>query len=330
MDPVSQGVLGAAAAQSVLSNPQKIFAATLLGTLGGMAPDLDVLIQSESDPLLFLEYHRQFTHSLVFIPIGGLLVTLALYFWSKRYLSFNQSYVFVTAGYSTHALLDACTTYGTLLFWPFSDFRFSWNNVSIIDPLFTIPLLVLCTLGVIKRKPVFGKLALAWSLIYLFIGVIQRERAEEFAATELNSRGVEYSDLSAKPSFANLLVWKVIAKIEGGFRVDAVKVGTTSKFYEGESIVELDVQRDFPNLPVDSVQRKDIERFRWFSSDHLAVSKTDPDLIVDVRYSIVPNEITGLWGIRIDQTNSNLHVKYEMFRDTSIEARKKFWRLLVD
>ncbi|MBT5700853.1 MAG: metal-dependent hydrolase, partial [Gammaproteobacteria bacterium] len=67
MDPISQGSLGAALAQSG-SNPEKIKAATLLGCFAGLAPDLDIFIFSSTDPLLFLEFHRQFSHSLVFIP----------------------------------------------------------------------------------------------------------------------------------------------------------------------------------------------------------------------------------------------------------------------
>ena len=66
MDPLTQGTLGAALPQS-LSQKQLAGSAGLLGFLAGMAPDLDVLIRSSSDPLLFLEYHRQFTHSLVFM-----------------------------------------------------------------------------------------------------------------------------------------------------------------------------------------------------------------------------------------------------------------------
>lgn len=99
--------------------------AGLLGLLCGLAPDLDVLISSSTDPLLPLEYHRQFTHSLIFIPVGGLICALVLYllFARHRSLSFGATYLYCTLGYATHALLDSCTTYGTLLLWPFSDMR---------------------------------------------------------------------------------------------------------------------------------------------------------------------------------------------------------------
>ena len=141
MDPLSQGVIGASVAQSTVKNKRYLVSAGILGFLSGMAPDLDIFIRSEQDPLLFLEYHRQFSHSLVFIPIGGLICASILFFILrlKKSLSFKQAWIFSTLGYGTHGLLDACTSYGTLLLWPFSYSRISWNNISIIDPRYQVP-----------------------------------------------------------------------------------------------------------------------------------------------------------------------------------------------
>ena len=66
--------------------------AGLLGALAGMAPDLDVLIRSSTDPLLFLEYHRQFTHSLAFIPIGAALCTAILYPFVRKWCRAGEAY----------------------------------------------------------------------------------------------------------------------------------------------------------------------------------------------------------------------------------------------
>jgi len=75
LDPISQGSLGAAVAASA-SHRDELRAGAVAGLLAGLAPDLDVLIRSGSDPLLFLEFHRQFTHALAFVPLwlrlGGL------------------------------------------------------------------------------------------------------------------------------------------------------------------------------------------------------------------------------------------------------------------
>ena len=61
MDPVSQGILGASFSQSAVQNKKLLGLVGFIGFMSGMAPDLDILIRSQEDPLLFLEFHRQFT-----------------------------------------------------------------------------------------------------------------------------------------------------------------------------------------------------------------------------------------------------------------------------
>ena len=102
MDPLTQGVLGAAAPQSTAAR-KHLLSAGLLGLFAGMAPDLDVLIHSSTDPLLFLEFHRQFTHSLIFVPVGGLICGLILHWLlgRRRGLSLGQSLLYCTLGYAT-------------------------------------------------------------------------------------------------------------------------------------------------------------------------------------------------------------------------------------
>ena len=58
MDPLSQGVVGAVVPQS-FAQKNTLFWAAVIGFLSGLAPDLDIFIRSDIDPLLFLEYHRQ-------------------------------------------------------------------------------------------------------------------------------------------------------------------------------------------------------------------------------------------------------------------------------
>ena len=78
MDPVSQGLLGTALSGS-FARKKEIRFASFCGFIGGIAPDIDILIRSDSNPLLFIEYHRHFTHSLAFVPFGGLIVSFFLY-----------------------------------------------------------------------------------------------------------------------------------------------------------------------------------------------------------------------------------------------------------
>lgn len=332
MDPLTQGVLGASLSQSA-SKKQHLVVAGVLGLLAGMAPDLDVLIRSEDDPLLFLEFHRQFTHSLLFIPIGSLICALILHqlIAKKRGFSFKQSWLYCALGYSTHALLDSCTTYGTQLFWPLTNERFAWNTVSIIDPVYTLPILILLIFATLKRAPKFARVAFLWALIYPTLGMIQRDRAEAVGWQLANERQHIPIRLEAKPSFANLLVWKVVYETEEHYHVDAVRVGTSINKYPGETIAKLNVRRDFPWLDPHSQQAKDIERFRWFSNDYLAQDPTDKQRIIDVRYSIVPNQLKALWSIKLSPSASaDTHVEYETHRDNSAASRKVFFNMLTD
>ncbi len=299
MDPISQGTVGAAFAQST-ANKNNIIKIGVIGFLAGLAPDLDVLIRSSTDPLLSLEYHRQFTHSLFFIPFGALIVALVIFPLVRRSLSLKTVYVASFLGYATHGLLDACTSYGTLLFWPFSNERVTWNNISIVDPLFTIPILVLVVTAIKTRKRLFSFLAIVWMTFYLSLGFVQYDRALS-AATELaHSRGHNPERLTLKPSFGNLILWKSIYQHKERFYVDAIRTVKTSTWCSGESVRVFDYQYHLPNLEKDSQQSKDIERFRWFSQDYLGFD-SEKNLVTDVRYSMIPNQIAPMWGLVIDE-----------------------------
>ena len=216
MDPFTQGIVGCTAAQ-VVSKKNKIIIASIIGLLAGLAPDLDVLIRSESDPILFLEYHRQFSHSLFFIPIGSLIVAFFIFPFVKGSMTLKTVYIACFLGYATHGLLDACTSYGTLLFWPFSNERVTWNNISIVDPIFTFPILILIAIAIITRKKIFSFFAIGWIILYLSFGFFQYERALSAAMQLANSRGHNAERITLKPSFGNLILWKSIYQYEEVF-----------------------------------------------------------------------------------------------------------------
>ena len=338
MDPLSQACLGASLSQSVAQDKTTQRSAMAIGALSGMAPDLDVLIRSTEDPLLFLEFHRQFTHSLFFIPFGAFLCALFFYVvirlqWVKTKLTFSQIYLFSFLGFATHGLLDACTSYGTQLFWPFSNERIAWNTVSIIDPLFTLPVIAFVLLAVFKKNRRYARMGFAYAVIYLSLGLVQYNRAEQalFALAAERDHIVERSNV--KPSFANRHLWKMTYESNGRYYVDAVKLLLNREYITGDSIQKLDMKRDFPWLPKESQQAKDVERFRWFSDGYLAVDKDDENLIVDMRYSFLPNSIKPMWGIEVnkilvDEGDMDAHVFYEMKNNLDSETRKRFIEMI--
>ncbi len=330
MDPISQGVLGAAVPQAI-SRKKHILAATLFGAISGMAPDLDSLIRSNTDPLLYLEYHRQFTHSFFFLPIGSLICALFFYFLLGRRwnIGFKLTYLYCLLGYATHGLLDACTSYGTQLLWPFSNERFAWNTISIVDPLFTLPLLALVITGLSTKKSLFAKIALCWVFSYQGLGLYQQQRVVEAGKQLAIQRGHTPIRLEAKPSFANLLLWKVIYEVEDGYYTDAVRAAPQLSIYPGEFIPRLDIERDLPWLDPDSQQAKDLSRFNWFSRGFLSLDPDNPLRIIDMRYSLVPNEAKGMWSIWLDRNAGKTdHIIIKQDRDTSRARRKKFGKML--
>lgn len=331
MDPLTQGVLGASLPQASARRGELAIAG-ILGFLAGMAADLDVLIRSSTDPLLFLEYHRQFTHSLIFIPVGGLVCATVLYFLIGRrwQLSYRRCFIYCTLGYATHALLDACTTYGTMLLWPFSDARFAWNTISIIDPLFTLPILALVLLAAYKKRRVLARVALVWAFAYMALGLWQRNNATQMGYELAHSRGHAPLRLEAKPSFANILVWKIVYETADRYHVDAVRTGFSPAVFPGDSVEKLVVARDLPWLDDNSQQARDIERFRWFSNGYIARDPNVENRVIDIRYSLIPNELAPLWSIELrEDARATDHAAYRTHRDASGDEGSVIWDMMM-
>ena len=328
MDPFTQGIVGSTVAQSV-SKKNTVIVASIIGLLAGLAPDIDIFIRSDTDPLLFLQYHRHFTHSLIFIPIGA-FVCAAVFFYSfsKRFnLSFRETYLYSLLGYATHGIIDSFTTYGTLLFWPFTDERIAWNTISVIDPLFTIPIFVLVLVSVLSRNKRFSIYAIVWILLYQVVAYSQKLRAEDIMYDYAKNFEHEIESIEAKPSFGNIIVWKVIYSTPDKYYVNAIRLGLDYKIYSGESIEKLDISKSFPWLNINSQQAKDIEKFRWFSNGYLGVAKNNNNIIYDVRFSTIPNQVEGLWGIKLDKKKNDFeHIEYVTNRKRDIDR----FNVLVD
>lgn len=332
MDPLTQGALGAALPSSTRDEAQTR-TAVAIGFLAGMAADLDVLIRSPSDSLLFLEYHRQFTHSLIFIPIGGLLVAAPFFLVVRRRLrvGFLRLWMFSSLGYATHGLLDAATSYGTQLLWPISDRRFSFSIVSVVDPLFTLPLLVLVIVGAARKSGRWARLAMLWAAIYLGLGAYQHQAAKSLAYRLAADRGHSPVRLVVKPTFANLIVWRSVYETEDRFYVDAVRPSFGASIFEGSSIAILDVATAFPWLDPESRQARDVERFARFSDGFVARAPDGGARIVDVRYAFLPTEIAPLWSIRLDPGAApEVHVRYETHREGARENFGALWAMVLN
>ena len=330
MDILSQGILGGVLAQTV-AKKEETKLATIIGIFSGIIADADIFIASSSDPLLNIEFHRHFTHSIFFIPFGALIAALILWPFLHKKLSNQRLYLFSLLGYSLSGFLDACTSYGTHLFWPISDQRISFNIISIIDPVFTLILIAALIYTLIKKSSHIARIGLVMSFSYMLLGVVQHYRAQLVAEELALSRGHITSQHVIKPTVANNLLWRSVYIAGNHIYVDAIRLGVFSdnKIFIGESVEKFDVNQFLTENQTSSVLYHDIQRFTKFSNDYIAIDKTQPNVIGDIRYSMLPISAKPLWGIIVDKEKLNQHADYQFFRDNSSKIKKQFLDMLL-
>ncbi len=329
MDPVTQGALGAALAQSA-SKPGETRVAALIGGAAGLLADADVLIRSSSDPLLTLEYHRHFTHSIFFVPVGALVAALLCWPFVRSRVAFRRIYLFAFLGYSLSGVLDACTSYGTHLLWPLTNQRIAWNLIAIVDPLFTLALLTAVVVAMARRMPRAAWMGLAFAGAYLLVGWVQQQRTEALIRDLAFERGHEIERLLVKPTMGNQVLRRTIYESDGTFYVDAIRVGLSSdRIYPGGSTPRVLPERDLGALPRGSIAYEDAKRFDRFSEGYTQWHPDLPDVLGDVRYSMSPTGLIPLWGVEIDRGRPHSHVHYLFFRELSKEQRKRFRHMLI-
>jgi inner membrane protein len=300
MDPLSQAVLGAAAAQVVVG--KRLGRKTWwLGALGGMAPDLDVFIRSANDPLLALELHRHFTHSLAFIPVGGLLVA-APFVWLARKEPREHKWIIAaatTAGWATHGLLDAFTSYGTLLWWPFSRTRVAWDWISVIDPIYTVILAIGVVLAARRNDAKPAWVALVCSSLYLGFCGLQHYRALLAQANLAELREQQIVRGTAQPLLFTNLLWRSIYETEDGrLHVDALSIPWWAKINHHGYATRRKVAA--PSEPSNTRER-DLARFAWFANDWVyaapELAEAGEEVYCDARYSLHPARFDGIFCI---------------------------------
>ena len=300
MDPITQGALGAAAAQLAFGRklPKQ---AAVLGWMAGMAADLDVLMQVPGDPLSTIIHHRGITHSLAFIPIGAILPMLPFLVRRENRERWRDLYMISFLGYATHGLLDACTSYGTMLLLPFSNVRISWDLIGIIDAWFTIPLIVGVVAAVRMRRRLPIAVASAWAALYMATGAVQHARAMDAIMERAASRGHVVEHARAMPSPMSLVNWRTSYRADGTIHVDAAHapyLGTTT-IIEGGSLPVARLE-DLPEpLRSDRSVQRGFEVFSWFADGFVAWQTEDGNgpTLGDFRYVTNGEEMRSFWGV---------------------------------
>ena len=234
MDSLTQIVLGAAVGEAVLG--KKVGnKAMLYGAIAGTIPDLDVLTRFFVDTVTATEWHRGFSHSILFsilfAPIFGWLI------WKinpKSKATFKDWSWLMFWGLFTHPILDVFTTWGTQLFWPFK-MRLAFQNIFVIDPLYTLPFLVFVILAMCQNRTSFTRriyinLGLIVSTSYLIITIILKGFAFKQFKSNLVTQNIAYQEMEIRPAPFSTVLWT--ANID---TPDAYLIGNYS-FFDSQPI----------------------------------------------------------------------------------------------
>ncbi len=215
MDSVTQFVLGGAMGELVLGRRIGRLA-PVLGGICATLPDLDVFY-SFGDPVSDFTYHRSATHSIFVLaiaaPVVAELLRLVFRRWHEGRLGW---YMFAWLVLLTHPVLDCFTTYGTQILWPLSDTPVSWSTIFIIDPAYTLPLLVavIWLLAISKANPrrmAINVTAILLSSTYLGWTVYAKGQAETAAETAIAEAGLTPDAVKTIPGPFTSTLWRITA-----------------------------------------------------------------------------------------------------------------------
>lgn len=310
MDPLTHTLLGAGLGYAAFG--QKLGrTAALAGGLAALLPDADVFIRSSTDPLVAIEFHRHFTHALAFAPVGAALVAClwcGRVGWRDRW---PQLWLCSLLAYVSHCLLDAATSYGTQLLWPFTRHRVGWNLISIIDPVFTLALAVGLGLALKRQRLRPVGLALGFAALYLSLGGVQHARATAAQRQLAEQRGHVVKRTEVMPTLANNLVWRALYVDQGQIYSDRIRVGWFSRptVVPGWALPVVTAAELSPAERARN-QRRSFERFTWFSEGWVARKPGDATVLGDMRYSLSTGAFDPIWGIRFTPPGSATDVEW--------------------
>lgn len=296
MDSLTQIVLGAACGEAVLG--KKIGnRALLFGAIGGTIPDLDVFVgnmlySNQIDAMLF---HRGFMHSFFFAILGAFvfgLITYQLYNTKKRLGSTNLKnwIVFYVWTLSTHMMLDAFTPYGTQLFAPFSSYRVAFNNISVVDPLYTVPFLVSLIILMFfsrddERRRKWLKIGLSLSSAYMLFTIANKLYVDTIFKNTLKEKQVNYKRFSLQPSLLNTILWYGIAETDSTFQVGYYSHLDSKKEFSDWHVFQ-------KKQDIDIAKNDQLASLAWFSNDYFSIERTvnNTYYYTDLRYPVIKRE----------------------------------------
>ena len=287
MDSLTQIVLGAAVGEVTLGKKAGN-KALVWGAIGGTIPDLDVILNAFLDPVQAVLAHRAFSHSIFFpILIAPVLGWLLKKIYRRDDLTAGDWTKLFFWTIFTHPLLDIFTNYGTGLFYPLWEERIALNTIFVIDPAYTLPLLIAFIVTFFfkrndKRRRWLNWAALGLSSLYLGITVINKININRQVKNHLAENSLPYESFITIPAPLNNILWSVIIQTKDGFWVGYRSI------LEKNSKLSLDFIPQQGELLEDIYSEPEIQKLIFFSKGYYALARTGEEIVFkDLRFSTV-------------------------------------------
>jgi inner membrane protein len=257
------------------------------------------------------------------VPVVGFLAALP-WLAFKRYRGMWQVLVWAgILGVLSHVLLDACTSYGTQLLWPFSGERFAGDWIAVIDPAFSLPILAGLVWSLWKKRARGARVALVFAALYMGLAVVQHERAAAVQREVAAARGQVMERGRVLPVVGTINGYRSVYVAGGVLYADAVRVPFYSRGVVRQGM-RVEVLKDGA-AGADAEARRELGIFEKFADGYVARVPGRPDVVGDMRYSIVSDRFDPPWGVQVEP----LPVKWVTFAEWSGRNWGAIWREMV-
>lgn len=289
MDSLTQIVLGAAVGEAVLGKEVGNRAA-LWGAICGTIPDLDVLGGVFSGELASLVNHRAASHSILFSCLAAPVMGWLLNRYYKGEWGNQKSWTWLAfLAFFTHPILDCFTTWGTQLFYPFTDYRVALNNIFVIDPLYTIPFLICLILALrlpktARWRHIWNWAGISISSFYLILTLTNKMVVHDVFSNAFHQKGIGGANFSTYPTPFNSLLWYAVKEESYG---NHIYTGLYSILGDPTKIQFKKLPKNQHLIKTDSSNYV-IDRLLWTSKGQFVITQEDSSLIWnDLRFGLM-------------------------------------------
>ena len=273
MDSITQAALGAAVGEAILGKKLGNKGA-IIGAVIATIPDLDILLFPFFNSLQRISLHRGYSHSIIFCLLLAFFLAFLLkqIDWKEK-VSYRKFWLFSFMALITHVLLDAFTSYGTQLFLPINNWRVSFDSISIIDPVYT----VLLVIGVLSSTILFKKedkrrgfpnnIGLIFSTLYLLFTLANKQHIEDVFYSQLEEKNIPSFHLLTVPVAIGSTSWYGVAKDKTHLHIGRY------------SLIERN-EIDFHSFPIneqllENLDPELVNKLKWFAQGFYTVAEKD-------------------------------------------------------